>query len=247
MSDSAEKITRPEQSLYDHYASLFDCIVADSDYLVDECYRLRYQVYCIEHPFKEPDPSEGEYERDEYDGHAMHALLRYKPTGEFIGTVRLILMQEDSLRRMPVFQLAEEKHIFLPDHFYNQPIAEISRFCVSKDFRRRLSDKMYATAYTPDEIKDAPGRTIPFMALGLIAMVYRMSRAQNIHQCCAVMEPSLMRLFSKLGIHYQPVGKPFEYHGTRQVTYITSDAMLKTLAAERPDVLEIITDRGRFG
>lgn len=238
--------TTPEKSLYEQYNALFECVIADSDDLIDECYRLRYKVYCVENPLKEPDPEEGEYERDEYDGHAMHALLRYRRTGEHIGTVRLIFNEGDSPHKLPFFKLAEENHIFLPEHFGNQPIAEISRFCISKEFRRRLTDHMYSTVYTPVELTEAPGRTIPYMAIGLISMVYRMARAQNIRQCCAVMEPSLMRLFKKLGIHYQPIGPLVEYYGQRQLTHITSADMIKTLTAERPDVLELITDRGRF-
>lgn len=235
-----------QESLYELYNGMFETIVADSDELVDECYRLRYQVYCVEHPFEEPDPAKGEYERDAFDGHSIHALLRHRDSGEFIGTVRLIMGENDSPKRMPVFELCEQHLIKLPEQLYKQRSAEISRFCISKDFRRRITDSMYSSSYTARELAAVRNRVIPFMAIGLMSMVFRLCRAHEIRQSTAVMEPSLIRLLTKLGIYFQPVGEPIEYHGTRQVTYITSAGLHQSLLAERPDVLELMTDRGKF-
>lgn len=40
------------ESLYDAYNKYFKVIRADSPELLDEVFRLRYQVYCIEHKFE---------------------------------------------------------------------------------------------------------------------------------------------------------------------------------------------------
>ena len=233
-------------SLFGLYDSMFEGVIADSEDLVDECYKLRYQVYCVEHPFEEPDATKGEYERDEYDGHSIHALLRHRETGEFIGTVRLIMGAKDSPKRMPIMDVCEENHIFLPDAIAKTPSVEISRFCISKDFRRRITDSMYSTAYTKRELVAVRNRVIPFMALGLMSMTFKLCRAHNIHQAYAVMEPSLIRLLSKLGIYFKPIGEPVEYHGVRQVTYITNHELFESLSNERPDVLELMTENGKF-
>lgn len=237
--------TITEGSLYELYNSMFESVVADTDELIDECYKLRYKVYCVERPFEEPDPVNGEYERDAYDGHSLHALLRHRQTGEFIGTVRLIIDQKDSPLRMPTIQLSEENHIALPKHIYTDPCSEISRFCISKSFRRRVTDSLYSTSYTARDLATLRSRVIPYMALGLIKTVLDLSRQHNIHQACAIMEPSLLRLLDKLGIRFTPVGPMVDYLGMRQITYITNTALHESLSKERPDVLELMTDQGK--
>lgn len=237
---------KPEKSFYELYHSMFEGVIADTEELIDECYKLRYKVYCVEHPYEEHDPANGEYERDQYDGHSLHALLRHKQTGEFIGTVRLIVDEKDSPQRMPAIQICEDNNIPIPSHIYNQACTEISRFCISKEFRRRITDTMYSSAYTPQELIAVKNRVIPFMAIGLMSMVYKMSHQHGITQSCAVMEPSLLRMLGKLGLHFKPVGEPVEYHGLRQFAYIKSSEMIEQLLEERPDVLEVITERGLF-
>lgn len=247
VANSGSELHKKESqaSLYELYNDMFEGIIADTDELIDECYRLRYKVYCIEHPFEDPNPLLGEYERDAYDGHSVHALLRHRESGEFIGTVRLIIDQPDSPCRMPVVALCEEHNVHLPQPFYKNANCEISRFCISKEFRRRVTDNMYASSYTPRELAAVRNRVIPFMALGLMKMVFGMCKEHGIRQACAVMEPSLLRLLDKLGIHFLPLGDPIEYHGTRQVGYITNDSLYASLLKERPDVLELMSDQGR--
>ncbi len=228
------------QSLYFLYNSLFECVVADTEALIDECYKLRYQVYCLENQFEAPDPEKGEYERDEYDGHSIHALLRYRQTGEYIGTARLIMNEEDSPKRIPAFDICDDHGIQLPNHLYNAPCAEISRFCISKNFRRRVTDNMVTSAYSARELADMRMRIIPCMAVGLMAMVFKLCANNDIHQACAVVEPSLIRMLDKLGIHFKHVGAPIEYHGARQVTYILDHELMESLRQERPDVHELM-------
>lgn len=232
-------------TLYELYNSMFETVVADTDELIEECYKLRYKVYCVENPFLDPDPLRGEYEQDEHDGNSLHALLRYRKTGEFIGTVRLIIDTKDSPHRMPAIRLSEENHIFLPEQIYKQPCAEVSRFCISKEFRRRITDTMHDSAYTRRELIAERQRVIPYMALGLIKSVFDACKQHEMRQCCAVMEPSLIRLLDKLGIHFQPIGQPIEHHGTRQITTITNIGLYNSLLKERPEVLELMTDQGR--
>lgn len=237
-------LAKDETSLFEVYNGMFEGVIADTEELIDECYKLRYQVYCVEHPFEEPNPEIGEYERDEFDGHSIHALLRYRPTGEFIGTVRLIMGSSDSPKRMPVMKVCEDNHIFIPNAIAQQQSVEISRLCISKDFRRRITDSMYATAYSKRELVTVRSRVIPFMALGLMSMVFKLCKAHDIHLAYAVMEPSLIRLLSKLGIYFKPIGEPVEYHGVRQVTYITNHELFESLRTERPDILDLMTEGG---
>src|SRR3546814_18883719 len=59
------------------------------------------------------------------------------------------------------------------------------------------------------------------------------------------MEPTLLRLLSRLGIYFDPIGPLVDYHGRRQPCYIKVSTLLARVARERPDVWEVLTDRGR--
>lgn len=227
-------------SLFQFYSELFECVHASTEALIDECYRLRYQVYTRELGYTEPNPDAGEYERDAYDGQSLHMLLRHRKTGEFVGTVRLIMGDNDYPRRLPLFDISDEQQIPLPSHFYTEKCAEISRFCISRNFRRRASDNIYGTVYDQQDLGPEKNRFVPFMALGLIAKVFKTCEEMNIYQACAVIEPELIAMVGRLGIHFNVVGKPFAYHGERQIAYIRSDEMLPILQNEQPDIYDLL-------
>ena len=83
------------------------------------------------------------------------------------------------------------------------------------------------------------------MTLGLIEGLVRMSIELGIDYWCAVMEPILLRLLSRLGIHFENIGPRVDYHGMRQPCYQRLDRFLERVRAERPDVWEVLTDQGR--
>ena len=95
-----------------------DYVLATTDALREECFRLRYQIYCVETAF-EPANDSG-LESDRYDGHAVHALLKFEDT--FIGHVRMVLR--------PPFPCQEVCN----DSILNiDGMAEGSRICVSRE------------------------------------------------------------------------------------------------------------------
>jgi N-acyl amino acid synthase of PEP-CTERM/exosortase system len=221
------------------YDEAFEGIAADTEQLRRECYRVRHQIYCQERRFLQADDQSGGLETDEHDGRSLHALLRYRKTGEFVGTVRLIVPQLGVPGlRPPLYSLLERAGLdtasLLPPLALT---AEISRFAVSRDFRRRLGDARFGVVTEPDE---EDRRSIPHMALGLMAMAFAMSRRCGSEYLCAVMEPSLIRLLARFAIRWQEVGPLIEHHGVRQPCIARIDEMAATVAAERPDIWEFI-------
>ncbi|MDD1617696.1 MAG: hypothetical protein CG439_2784 [Methylococcaceae bacterium NSP1-2] len=61
-------------SIIDAFNNYFEMIPANTDELKQEVYKLRYQVYCLERNFLEPDANGVEH--DEYDHHSSHYLIR---------------------------------------------------------------------------------------------------------------------------------------------------------------------------
>src|SRR5689334_16507922 len=90
-----------------HYDQHFDVIRAATPELVREAYRLRYQVYCVENPFEDPEQHVGAYESDDEDDRSIHTLLLHRRTGEIAGTTRVILPDQQRFRPLPMATLLQ--------------------------------------------------------------------------------------------------------------------------------------------
>ena len=84
------------------------------------------------------------------------------------------------------------------------------------------------------------------MRLGLFRGLVHMSMIQGITHWCAVMEPTLLRMFTAMAIRPQLLGPMVEYHGLRQPCYIDLHEMLDTMMRERPAMWEVMTEAGSF-
>ncbi len=243
-SASSSVATKAARELYRQY---FDTIVVgpDDQKLHQEVFRLRYQVYCVENPFEDPANNADGLERDSFDDAAVHCLLLHKRSRAWAGAVRLILPnQEDPAHSFALQEVCTDPMISDPERFPIGQMAEVSRFCISKDFRKRQGDWLYPQSNEPEDREDER-RVVPNMTLGLIEGLVQMSLDHNIRYWCAVMERPLLRLLSRLGIHFENIGPLVDYHGRRQPCFIKLDAMLMRVREERPDVWEILTDGGK--
>ena len=70
------------------YKNYFELVPAVSEILRDEVYRIRHQVYCEELAFEPQRPDRRE--KDVYDAHSLHLLIRTVQTGNFAGCVRIV-------------------------------------------------------------------------------------------------------------------------------------------------------------
>jgi N-acyl amino acid synthase of PEP-CTERM/exosortase system len=239
----------PESTLAEFYWSWFDARIARTDELRDNAFRLRYRVYCIENPFEDPTANPDGREIDEFDHHSAHSLLVYRPNGMAAGTVRLVLPDMNSPNDSFALQrVCSDPLLRDPFKFPIQRMGEVSRFCISKEFRRRWGDgSCVGGEYSdgPDMSIDEERRILPHLSLGLIESLIRMSVENGVTHWCAVMEPTLLRLLARLGIHFDPIGPIIEYHGRRQPCYIPLEKLLPRVQRERPDVWDVITRGGR--
>jgi N-acyl amino acid synthase of PEP-CTERM/exosortase system len=217
------KMVYPEmqQELVSSYTDHFAVVRADTSALLDEAFRLRHQVYCLENTgFENPDEHRDGRERDIDDDHSVHALLLHRRSGVYAGTVRVILPARgaSSSRPLPIHELlaAQDKKLLslLPPA---QELAEISRFAVSKEFRRRRGEERYADADWPSSVASASleRRTLPYITFGLIRAVLEICLEQRVPWVAAVMEPALIRIFQRLGVNFERIGQPVEHHGAR--------------------------------
>ena len=236
---------RESESLVDLYNRYFEVVPADSDDRLDEAYRLRYQVYCVENPFENADEHLDGREVDEYDDRSVHSLLIHRSTGAVAGTVRLILPEVG--KRLPITHTC--RHPILSNLRLMPPegTAEISRFAVSKQFRRRATDKLGVDQALVERRAGLDGkdrRVIAHITLGLMKAIVQMSWKHGITHWTAVMEPALLRLIARLGLKFNPLGPVVEYHGLRQPCYGDANVVLAGMRLQSRDAWALITEGG---
>lgn len=241
------------ESLYDAYNRYFKVIRADTPELQDEVHRLRYQVYCVEHQFENADDFPDGMERDKYDEHSVHSLLIHKPSGAIAGSVRLVLpVTNRSDAGLPIGEVCREAALYDDSLFRREYAAEVSRFAIAKTFRRRIGEQGSPCGVTEESLRaidvaaelNNDRRVAHHLTLGLISSLVEMSVEHGISVWCSVMERALLRLLTRVGIHFTNLGPLIEYHGKRQPCYSDLHELLERVKQERPDVWEILTERG---
>jgi N-acyl amino acid synthase of PEP-CTERM/exosortase system len=234
---------RGGERLKDLYDSYFEIVLAETEEQRASAFRLRYEVYCVEHPYEDPAQNPNGMETDPYDPGSLHALLLHRPSRNLVGTVRLILPKSGGKSvHMPIRHVCDHELVAHDnDTLPRANTAEISRFAVSKSFRRRANEETSVGSFTT--VSD-PRRQIPNTSLGLMQAIVAMAAKADVSHLCAVMEPTLLRMLRRLGIHFIPIGPQVDYHGRRQPCYSDLDVLLTRIWIERPEVWELITQDG---
>jgi N-acyl amino acid synthase of PEP-CTERM/exosortase system len=226
--------------LLTHFNSYFRTQAADTESLIQTAQAIRYQVYCLERKFENPEEQRGCLESDVYDSAAAHSLVIHRATETAIGTGRLILPYQTQ-DGMPIQRLLAENGFNAADYFPIETSAEVSRFAISNQFRRRPGDNGVVPGATGEQDRECRG-AMP--CLGLIQEITRQSRALGLTHWAAVMEPKLLRMLALIGIHFTPVGPLVSHHGLRQPSYACIAQVLERLKRERPDHWAVVTDGG---
>ena len=242
-------------TLRENFYQYFDVMTGDTPDIRDEAFRLRYQVYCLEKGYEDASAFPDERETDRHDRRSVHGIVRHKKTGITAATVRLVLPdRENPDSPFPIEQncqasMESSREVLrvIPRNF----LAEISRFAVSKDFKRRVGEAGTISGIGPDPDRyfeqDPTGRRmIPHLILGLFTAIVRNSAENNIKYWYAVMDVSLLRLLERFGIKFLPLGGIVDYHGLRQPCIGSVNEVLAGIWRKRPEVWELITENGEI-
>ena len=177
-------------------------------HVLQDIYKLRYDVYCLECEFLEAKDFKEGLETDQYDDCSTH-FATYAQDSSMVGTVRLV--QPGDAQAYPF-----ESHCKPFDQFEMPPranAAEISRLVVRKTYRRRRGDSMHgvsadflekgSTASIAPRAANGDQRgNSPLLLLGMYREMYRYSRANGIRYWYAAMERSLARSLDKMGFTF---------------------------------------------
>ena len=241
-------------SFYSAYHKTFEVARAETEEQAEEVFRLRYQVYCKENGFIKPDMTRYELERDIYDRHALHTLLMHRPSGRAVGTARVVLPRHDKpLRSFPLQSVCD--HPLLYDEERLQNVCEISRFCMTKAFRKRDGDGSLLPAYNEADWEKPPQkdqqlvyfrRMIPYAPLGLIMGAFELALDAEIADCFCVFDETQLDAMRRIGLEYETLGAPIEFFGRQQPVLMNIRHVLETMKINNEPCWDIVSDYGRL-
>lgn len=230
-----------DSSILDAFNQYFELVPALSDELKNEVYRLRFQVYFNETQFfTDPSLYPGRLERDEFDDCSIHYLIRHRKSNTYAATTRLVLpdyLNHEKLFPIEVHSTIDETEMIQGISRIN--LGEISRFCVSKEFKRRKNESKALAGVngsSVDLFSEEERRSFPYLTIALIASLVKVSKEQNIEYLFAIMEVALLRFLAKLGIFFVEIGPTIEYYGKRKPCVIKAEDMLKGVLEKSPAI-----------
>jgi N-acyl amino acid synthase of PEP-CTERM/exosortase system len=233
-------------TLFEQFNSHFETVTADKPDLLSVALQIRYQVYCLENPFEKPTDHDDKFERDQFDSHSVHSLLLHRPTGDALGTVRLVLpLTAAPEESFAIQKLCCARGVKDSGLFPLKSTAEVSRFSLSREIRRTTAMKnLCGRGSTLSDTQNVLRCSSPLMRLGLIQSLARMSIQNGITHWCAVMEPTLLRMLAAVAIRFEPIGSLVDFHGLRQPCFCNVAEVLECVKRERPAFWQVLTVNG---
>lgn len=202
----------------------------------DSLYRLRYQVYCHEAHFLNPDHYPTGLECDKFDAVGEHFLATNTSfNDDTVGTVRLVKWSEQfSFPTAVYFEslLGQLERLNFPI----ESTAEISRLCISKHYRKRAIDGLLGAEGYIDTNNQR--RKYPEIILELFKIMYRCSRDHlGITHWIATFESSLYRLLDRYGVHLEPLAsEEIDYYGKVKIYGASIEQLEETMKIRRPEL-----------
>ena len=237
-------------NIVEHFDQYFEMVPAISDELKNEVYKLRYQVYCIETGFLNSEHYPDNLEFDDYDQHSAHYLIRHRKSGAYAATTRLILPDTNNPKKLfPLEKYCEIDNYTAMQSIDKKHLGEVSRFCVSKAFKKRKNE---ANSIAPiisdcsDYFTLEEKRTFPYLSLALMACCIKACHENDIHYLYVITDPPWIRFVSALGINLIKIGPLAlgNYYGKRCPTLIEVADMLDCVAEKNLDIWNLLTNEG---
>ncbi len=198
---------------------------AISPQLKHEALRIRHQVYCEELSWE--SSNRVEQERDDYDGHSLHCLLRLKASGDSIGCIRIVFPADpasagiresygevSTVGQLPFMEVCGEG---LRDNFPGTDVscAEVSRLAILENHRKSA--------------KKVLGINFPLMATSLYMAVLHLAKVQKIEHLYILASPALVLQLKFLGVQLEQIGDAIDHKGVRIPYIIHVDMVLSEM------------------
>ena len=212
--------------MIDTFQSNFNMTLARDPQSRYRVYNIRYQVYCQEYRYEQPDfPTQ--QETDEYDLYSDHCLLTFKPASLPIGCIRLVKGDDSRPDQLLPYEHCclhvIDRRRFDPAALPRGAIAEFSRLAITRPFRARC-------AGVDDLTESQRYRTGAVERFGLFLAGLALLLESDCRYGVAMMESRLARMLARVGIHFEQVGPSIDYHGPRAPFVIRRERILPDLS-----------------
>jgi len=235
----------PALDLREGFRSRFEVVPAVSEGLVEQVYRVRHRVYCEELGFEAVRPDSRE--RDEYDGHAIHLLLRKAGVGAPVGCARLVRTDPlDPAAPLPFEKFCAaslDRTIVDPAMLPRSTVAEVSRLAVMSEFRRRRGEARQAAPLSEGDFGTETNPRFPYVLVSLYLGIVAIASLHGIESLFMLTEPRLAGHFARLGVNVRQIGSPIEHRGLRIPSMMSVSGIVSGLNDEcRPLYLELMEE-----
>ncbi len=228
-------------SLSEAFMRYFTVAPATDEEMREAVFRIRYNVYCEEFGFEDPQDCPGSMERDPFDANSIHALITHKATEKPAACVRLVIPHEDIHGGLlPLEAHCEDSldHTFINGlNLDRSSVCEISRLAVDGVFRRRPGENV--TRYGSLDGLDCTQqerRTFSLLAVACFLSATALTDITGRTNVFAMMEPFLPRLLRRSGIPFHRAGEDVDYHGIRAPYFTTTSEVSSNLRDELSDL-----------
>ncbi len=238
----------PALDLREGFRSRFEVIPAVSDALIEQVHRVRHQVYCEELGFEAIRPDA--QERDAYDAHAVHLLLRKAGGGAPVGCARLVRPNPTH----PAVPLPFEKFcaasldrsIIDPARLPRSTVAEVSRLAVMSEFRRRKGEARQPAPLSEGDFGTEQNPRFPYILVSLYLGIVAIASIHGVESLFMLTEPRLAAHFAKFGVTVRQIGTPIEHRGLRIPSMMSVSEIVSGLNEYcRPLYLELMEEVAR--
>lgn len=220
-------------NLCQHFSQYFSLSIANNETLLQEVYKIRYEVYCEELNYEAPENFPDGMETDIYDKHSIHCLLKHKPTGTYAGCVRIITPGYKGTATAYPWQKFASSIVYPHSQYQWNNICEVSRLAVRSQFRKRKGDGVLPFGEVSPDVNTGQ-RRFPLIAMSLYWAAFCLALNLDL-DIFAIMEPRLARHLRRCGLRYCPVSDLFEFHGKRGIFYAKPPEQLQYLDSDTYD------------
>lgn len=203
---------------------------------LDNVYKLRYEVYCLERGFEDSSQFLHKQEVDIYDARSIYTLLQHNESGEFLGTARIILpdrnhIDDVSYDHFPAQNLSNHSMVYDEDIFPNNRTAEVSRICYSQKKVSELGiNAMEQKLILP----------------GLLSGVYMLCDLYQVDTLMALLEKRLIDRCHQIGFSPGAVGDSIEHKGIRHLVSYDRSQCADFVREKNIELWKIITSNGKY-
>jgi N-acyl amino acid synthase of PEP-CTERM/exosortase system len=211
------------RSFHSAYHGTFSVIEADCCELKALARRLRHEIFGL-----------GETGAAIDEARAVDHLLIHQPSGEAIGTVRVLLPnREQPLRSFPAQTLCE--HPYLHDLTHTGTFCELASLYHDQDWRVQF--RAGGISYLR--------RRIPYAPLGLLRACFKTVLDAGIVDCVMMVESAHREHLERIGLPYRVLGPKVAYQGAEQQPLLFNiKHALDYMLLENPNCWDVVADMG---